>query len=177
MSERVSFAGLSEWRAKLAILTEALGEIAGGSLLDEAAPEIAARVRKIATPTIERHQREGAARKALKVYVDGSVIKLDVPGYVRLHGWWPFRRGMPQAVLKFAAGVMASKYLDAIGDDAGSARMMAEAIASENASKAADAFKAETAKIARRQYRESEAGKAARREAAKARRAAKKAAK
>lgn len=173
----MSFAGLSEWRAKLAILTEALGKIAGGSLLDEAAPEIAARALKIATPTLARHRRDGAAQKALKVYINGPIIKLDVPEYVRTHGWWPFRRGMPQAVLKFAAGVMASKYLDAIGDDAGSARMMAEAIASENATKAADAFKADTAKIARRQYRESEAGKAARREAAKARRAAKKATK
>lgn len=140
MGSRVAFAGLSEARARVARLAEALHRAAGGEVIERATAEIQAQIDAVAADRLGRHRATGDAAGSLDVRISGSLVTLTANSYLRFHGWWPFRRGMPPFILKRAAVILAGALLAVIGDSDSAARELAQTIVDEKA--ASDAKRA-----------------------------------
>lgn len=131
---RVAFAGLSEARATVARLAEALQRAASGEVIERAAVKVAERVQRIALPKVEAHSASGHALDVFEVTISGSVVTLSAPAYLRFHSFWSaFRRGMPKAVLTYAAQVLAAELLAVLGDSDSAGRALAQDVADEQA--------------------------------------------
>lgn len=150
MGSRVTFAGLTEARARVALLAEALQRAASGEVIERAAAKVAERVQRIALPRVEAHSDSGHALGALSVAITGSLVTIDAPAYLRMHSFWPFRRGMPATVATYAAQVLAAILLEILGDSDGAGRMLALQVLEEQAAGIAKKAAAEQEKIARR---------------------------
>jgi hypothetical protein len=139
-----TFAGLTSARMRLDKLARGLHQIAGGEVTRKAAEDVRAYVDKVAAENLAAHRKTGEAWSDMRVDVSGSAVELHgLPSangrqwsgssYVRLHGWWKFRRGMPGFVVKRAAQIYAAAVLAALGGRAGNLGALAGEVADEEA--------------------------------------------
>ncbi len=112
---KITYPGLQKTRARLQLLADNLRDAAGGEVVAEAAAEVQVIVNRIAGEKAGRHVDSGAAKGSIVVSTSGGLIQLRSVDYLRYHGWWPFRRGMPAFVVKSASIIFANKLLAAIG--------------------------------------------------------------
>src|SRR5262249_49853681 len=117
-----------------------LQRAAGGEVIERAAVEVQAQVDAVARDKLGKHQASGDALRDLDVGISGSLVTLTGNSYLRFHGWWPFRAGMPPFILKRAAIILAGKFLSVIGDEDSAARALAQSIVDDKA--ASDAKRA-----------------------------------
>lgn len=140
---RATFAGLTAARKRLAELAKGLHAIASGEVVARTVAKVQAQIEEVARKKLAGHVATGAALASLVVRADGSLVLLSANRYLRYHGFWPFRRGMPGFVVKSAAQTFAAEVLAALGGRSGTLGALAESIADEQA--AGDAKKREAA--------------------------------
>lgn len=145
MGSRVAFAGLSEARARVARLAEALQRAASGEVVQAAAVKVRAYIERVARDKYGRHQAHGDALRSLVVKTSGALVTLGRNGYTRFHRWDPFRRGMPPFALKKAAQILAAELLSVLGSNDGAGRALALEVIEEQT---ADEAKATARKAA-----------------------------
>lgn len=153
MGSSVSFAGLSAARSLVARLSEALHQVAGGTVVQAAAVEVQSYVEGVARAKYGRHVASGAALGSLVVRASGALVTLSRNGYTRFHSWDSFRNGMPTFALKRASQIFAAKVLEALGDGDGAGRALAQQVAGAQAAAAERAAKKKADAATRREER------------------------
>lgn len=124
----VTYAGISGARAGLQRLVDGLREAAGGAVVAEAAAEIAARIGEVQDAFLARHVRTGAARNEAGAASSGGLIQARRNRYTRFIKGDPFRRGsFPPFIVKAASLLFARRLLDALGADASTSDVGAQA--------------------------------------------------
>ena len=112
----MTFTGITQARARLERLAQGLREAAGGAVLARAAAKVQAQIDAVASAKAGAHQDTGAAASSVLVTASGGLVQLNSAGYLKFHGWWPFRRGiMPPFIVKNASQILARELLTAIG--------------------------------------------------------------
>jgi hypothetical protein len=121
-----TWSGISAARARLEKLARGLEQVAGGTVLERAGAKVAEQVRSIARDKLAAHEMSGTAASLTVVSQSGGLVTLHgMPprnakngagrSYVSIFAWWPFRRGMPQNVVKRAAQIFAAEVLLSLG--------------------------------------------------------------
>lgn len=164
MSSYLAFQGLTAARKRFADLAGRLREAASGAVMERAVEKIQEQVQAVARRLAAKHKDTGAAASALVVTGTPGLVQLKFPRYLGYHAWWVFRSGMPPFIVTRAAKILAAE-LDAVLAGQASPLALADAAAEETAAEKSRAkFKADVARI----YRQSAAGKLARKLARKA---------
>jgi hypothetical protein len=117
MGMSVQFSELSAARAKLARLAQGLHRVASGDVIVSAVGKVQAFLDETARKKLRAHIATGEAIGSLAVTDSGSLVLLSASRYLRYHGWWPFRRGMPGFAVKQALRILAAEVLAAVGRD------------------------------------------------------------
>lgn len=162
-------------RAKLQKLADGLKLAASGAVVDRAAAAIGQQIQAVARRLTIKHKLTGAASSGLTLKVAGGLVQLTSNRYLGYHDWWVFRSGMPPFVLSRASKIYAGELEAAISGKPSPLVLMDEAAEEAAAVKSRAKFQSDTAKIARRLFAASPAGKAKRAAARKEAAAKKKA--
>ena len=125
---KVTYPGLQRARARLQLLADNLRDAAGGEVVSRAAEKVQALISRVAGEKAGRHVDTGAALASIAGTTSGGLIQLRSLGYLRFHRWWPFRRGMPNFVVKYASRVFADELLAAIGGSAAARASAAQVV-------------------------------------------------
>ena len=136
MAMSVQFQGLTAARRRLAELSRGLHAIASGEVVARTVAKVQAQIETVARRKLAGHVDTGAATTSLSVRADGSLVLLSANRYLRYHGFWPFRRGMPGFVVKAAAQMIAAEVLAALGSRTGELGALAGSIVDDQAEKA-----------------------------------------
>lgn len=173
---RATYSGVPAFRARLEQLVTDLRGAASGDVVKRAAVKVESQIQAVSRRFLEAHRASGHAADTATVSHSGGLIQLRRVEYAHFIPGDPFRNGaMPPFVVKNASKIFKAE-LEAVLKGEPSPLSLADAAAEEAlAVKSRAKFKRDTAKIARRLFRESAAGKAAQKVAAAQRRAARKA--
>lgn len=138
----IIFANITKARARLQTIVDGLRLAAGGVVVERAAVKVQAQIDAVSKAKLDVHEESGASLASAQTAHYGGLVQLTTTDYLRFHGWWPFRRGMPPFVVTRAARIFAAELLAVIGSSAsGPALAAANEVVEEDA--AADAKRAE----------------------------------
>lgn len=162
----IAFAGLSKFRARLAVAYEGLRQAKAGEVLDRAVAKVATQVRTVAAKKLADHKMSGTAASDTVVDVTGGLVQLhgmppcDGEGwqgksYLSTFAWWPFRSGyMPPFVIRNAAQIFEAELVAALNGTRSPILLAEEAEEEASAEKSRATFRKEVARI----YRQSAEG-------------------
>lgn len=127
-ASKIAFEGLSAARSRLQVLVNGLRNAAGGAVVARAAAKVGEQVAAVSKRLLADHIYTGNAQSASLVTVNGGRVDLSAPGYLKYHGWYVFRSGMPPFVVTRAAKIFAAELQAALAGEASPLALADEAV-------------------------------------------------